>query len=154
MTKSIETRERFYRDEDGEITGRSVDEYIGELLITKTDFDNDGACKCRIDYAHDDRGNNILRLVRWGARQAALLVFHFDEQGRQTRCLEYDRSNNLVYTYVYEPLGGKKFMEKVYAADGALLHEKVMEQVGEAFVEADRVAAWRASEREAGQTEG
>jgi hypothetical protein len=154
MSASIVTRERLYHDEDGEITGRRVDEYIGELLISTTDFDNDGACKCRIDYAHDANGNNILRLVRRGARQAALLVFHFDEHGRQTRSIQYDGANNLVYTSVYTPLGGNQFRETVYADDGALLSETVMEKVGEAFIEADRVAAFRASEREPGQTEG
>lgn len=154
MTAAIVTKERLYHDEDGEITGRRVDEYIGELLISTTDFDNDGACKCRIDYAHDAHGNNILRLVRWGAKQAALLLYYFDEHGTQIRRIEYDKANNLVYTYVYEPLGDNKFRERVYAADGALLGEEVMEKVGEAFIEADRVAAFRASEREPSQTEG
>jgi hypothetical protein len=149
MTAQIATKETFFHDDDGEASGRNVEEYMGEQLISTTTFDPDGTCKSRIDYGYDDRGNNISRLWRRGAtRQVCVLLFDFDEQGREVGYREYDRANKLVRSYVYEFISPKRAIQRVFAADGSLDSEQEMEWVGGAFFEPERLEQWRSKERE------
>jgi hypothetical protein len=121
--RPIRTRERITYDQ-GQVEGSSLYEHLGESLIGVVDFDAEGNCTCRVDYAYDQEGRNILRLVRWGERLAHVLVYRFDATGRKVQAEEYDGENRLAQTTRYEYLDAQSAIARVYGPQDTLLSEK------------------------------